>query len=255
MQPLTILKIGGKLLDDEKQLSSALTDFANISANKILVHGGGKRANELCQSLGIEPKSWNGRRLTDAPTLKVVTMVYAGLINKEVVSQLQSLNCNAVGVSGTDGNLILANKREKGAVDFGFAGDVKKINTNLLTHLLESEITPVFCAITHDGKGQLLNTNADTVATELAVSLAHSFAVTLKFCFEKKGVLLNPKDDTALIDKLDLDMYHQLRQSAVISDGMIPKLDNAFAAKKAQVFKVMICGASGINQNEGTEIC
>ena len=255
MQPLTILKIGGKLLDDQKQLSSALSDFSNISTAKILVHGGGKRANELCQQLGIEPKMWNGRRLTDASALEVVTMVYAGQINKKVVSHLQSLDCNAMGFSGADGNLILAKKRAAGAIDFGFAGDIEKVNTDLLIRLLENGITPVFCAITHDGNGQLLNTNADTIATELAASLAPHFAVTLKYCFEKKGVLRNPNNDASFMDQLNWELYQQLQQAEIISNGMIPKLDNAFAAKKAQVSKVMICGRDGINGNEGTEIC
>ncbi|MEO1259083.1 MAG: acetylglutamate kinase [Bacteroidota bacterium] len=255
MQPLTILKIGGKLLDDEKQLSSALADFANISTKKILVHGGGKRANELCRQIGIQPNMWNGRRLTDAPTLEVVTMVYAGLINKQVVALLQSLQCNAMGFSGTDGNLIYAKKRAAAAVDFGYAGDVEKVNTHLLMTLLKNGITPVFCAITHDGKGQLLNTNADTIATELAAALTPHFAITLKYCFEKKGVLLHPQDDSSFMDKIDMEGYQQFKDSGIISAGMIPKLDNAFTAKKAQVDKVVICGTSGIKANEGTEIC
>lgn len=255
MNQLTILKIGGKLLENEPKLKSALTDFSLINTPKILVHGGGKRASQLCEKLGIEPKMWNGRRITDEPTLEVVTMVYAGLLNKKVVSQLQAIGCHAMGFSGADGNTILAKKRALGEIDFGFAGDIVKVNKNLIISILKNSITPVFCPITHNGKGQLLNTNADTIATCLAIALADHFKVNLKYCFEKKGVLTDSDNDHSFIEHLNETTYQNHLQTGIISDGMIPKLDNAFSAKKAGVASVMVCGLEGIQQNKGTLIC
>jgi acetylglutamate kinase len=251
---LTILKIGGKLLDDEVQLGSALATFANIQGLKILVHGGGKKGSEISRRLGIEPQMVEGRRITDAATLEVVTMVYAGLMNKSVVAKLQALGCNAIGMSGADGSAILSKKRGAGAIDYGFVGDVENVNNSLIINFLENNLTPVLSPITHDGQGQLLNTNADTIARCLAVSLAQNFDVTLKFCFEKNGVLLDPTDDTSVLASLDDETYEQHKKTGGISEGMLPKLDNAFAAKNGGVREVWVCGVEGIAKQFGTLI-
>jgi acetylglutamate kinase len=195
-----------------------------------------------------------GRRITDAATLEVVTMVYAGLLNKTVVAKLQALGCNAIGLSGADGNAILSKKRDAGAIDYGFVGDVENVNNSLITSFLENNLTPVVSPITHDGQGQLLNTNADTIARMLAVSLAQNFEVTLKFCFEKNGVLLDPSDDASVLPSLDSVAYEQHKAKGVISEGMLPKLDNAFAAKNGGVREVWVCGVEGIAKQFGTLI-
>lgn len=254
MKQLTILKIGGKLLDDDAQLGSALSAFASIKGPKILVHGGGKKGSEISRRLGIEPQLVDGRRITDAATLEVVTMVYAGLLNKTVVAKLQALGCDAIGLSGTDGNAILSKKRGAGAIDYGFVGDVENINNKLIINFLENKLTPVVSPITHDGRGQLLNTNADTIARCLAVSLVQDFDVTLKFCFEKNGVLLDPTDDDSVVPSLDFETYEQHKARGVISEGMLPKLDNAFAAKNGGVKEVWVCGVDGIFEEKGTQI-
>jgi acetylglutamate kinase len=246
MLKLTVLKIGGKLLDDEAQLRKALADFSQIAGAKILVHGGGKKGSELSRQLGIEPKMIEGRRITDAAALEVVTMVYAGLLNKTVVSYLQALGCDAIGMCGADGNAIMARKRPVGLIDYGFAGDVEMVNNNLIVNLLGQNLTPVFSAITHDGQGQLLNTNADTIATSLAVALSHDFEVTLKFCFEKMGVLLHPDDENSVIPALEAGQYARYKAEGIITEGMVPKLDNAFAALNAGVVEVVICSRDGI---------
>ncbi len=258
MKKLTILKIGGKLLDDEVRLNEALADFSKIEGAKILVHGGGKKSSELSRQLGIEPKMVEGRRITDAAAMEVVTMVYAGLLNKTVVARLQSLGCDAIGLSGVDGNAILAKKRPVKTIDYGFAGDVEMTNKKLIINFLNQNLTPVFCAITHDGQGQLLNTNADTIATTLAVALAQDFDVTLKFCFEKNGVLLDPADENSVIEKLLPADFARYKSQGIISEGMIPKLDNAFAAVAAGVAEIVICGRGGISPDsfqKGTTIC
>jgi acetylglutamate kinase len=258
MQQLQLIKIGGKILEDKSQLHDSLSDFSKISGPKILVHGGGRKSDELCLKLGIEPKMIQGRRITDEDTLEVVTMVYAGLLNKNVVGILQSLGCNAIGMSGADGNAILCRKREKETIDYGLAGDVERVNSSLLSSLLQNGITPVLCSITHDGKGQLLNTNADTIATELAKAMAPYFEVKLTYCFEKKGVLSDPNDDTSVINKLNWETYKTLKARGVITEGMIPKLDNAFAAQKAGVQSIVIGSPSSIHpesSDKGTEIC
>ncbi len=254
MKQLTILKIGGKLLDDDAQLDSALAAFANIESPKILVHGGGKKGSEISRRLGIEPQMFEGRRITDAATLEVVTMVYAGLLNKTVVAKLQALGCNAIGLSGPDGNVILSKKRGAGAIDYGFVGDVETVNNGLIINFLENNLTPIVSPITHDGSGQLLNTNADTIARMLAVSLAQNFKVTLKFCFEKNGVILDPTDDASVLPSLDFETYEQHQKTGVISEGMLPKLDNAFAAKNGGVREVWVCGVEGIFEQKGTQI-
>jgi acetylglutamate kinase len=255
VKQLFILKIGGKLLDDDSRLDAALRAFASVGGAKILIHGGGKKGSEISSKLGIEPKMVEGRRITDAAALEVVTMVYAGLLNKTVVARLQALGGNAFGICGADGNAILAKKRAAGAIDFGFAGDVETINNALIINFLENGLIPVFSPITHDGTGQLLNTNADTIAQKVAVALAGDFKVSLHFCFEKKGVLLDPNDEASTLPKLDATSYGRYRTNGVISEGMIPKLDNAFAAKTGGVSEVRIGGVEGITSGSGTLIC
>ncbi len=255
MKKLTIIKIGGKLLDDEAAWKEAMKYFAKIKGAKILVHGGGKEASKICQKLGIETKMMEGRRITNSATLDVATMVYAGLLNKKLVSHLQSLGVNAMGFSGADGNLITSQKRLVDKIDYGWVGDVKNINTALIISLLSQNIVLVFCAITHNGQGQLLNTNADTIASVLASNLAKTYQTTLKFCFEKNGVLKDPLDDQSVFKTLAKTSYLQQKKEGIISAGMIPKIENALAAKQAMVSKVMICGVDGIYHLKGTEVC
>jgi acetylglutamate kinase len=250
---LYIIKIGGNIIDDEKKLSSFLKEFAAIESKKNLVHGGGNLATKLAEQLGIEQQLVDGRRITDAETLKVVTMVYAGYINKNIVAKLQGFNCNAVGLCGADGDIILAHKRKHPVLDYGFVGDVDAINIDLINDLLEKNIAPVFASITHDGQGQLLNTNADTVAQELAKALSKVFEVTLIYSFEKAGVLMNADDDSSVINKINPVSYKELKQKQVIFAGMIPKLDNAFTALNSGVSKVIIGKAENLRQLiEGT---
>jgi acetylglutamate kinase len=241
---LTILKIGGNVLDNVPLLQSMLDHFAQFKENKILIHGGGKIANVLMKQLGIEPKMVNGRRITDEKTLEIVTQVYAGLINKNLVSQLQARNCNALGLTGADGNTIPAVKRPVKNVDYGFVGDVDTatINYKIIEGLLDLELVPVFAPLTHDGKGSLLNTNADTIASSLAIALARVFRVKLIYCFEKNGVLSNPDDENSVITQIDEKAYTNFKNEGIIHSGMIPKLDNAFAALKAGVTEIIICG-------------
>ncbi|PHI18475.1 acetylglutamate kinase [Lewinellaceae bacterium SD302] len=254
MQQLTIIKIGGKVLDDQDQLDAVLADFSAIRGRKILVHGGGKKASRLCEQLGIQPRMHAGRRITDAATLEVAVMTYAGVLNKQVVGRLQGLSCNAFGLSGVDGQAIVANKRPVGLVDYGFAGDVEWINEKLIAGLMELDVVPVFCAISADRSGQLLNTNADTIATLLAIALTQQYAVTLKFCFEKAGVLADPDDETSVLATLNSEEYTASTKAGNIYEGMIPKLDNAFAAKNAGVERVLVCGLDGILVDAGTKI-
>lgn len=237
---LNIIKIGGNIINDELALESFLKDFAVLEGPKLLVHGGGKRANEISEVLGLHPKMIAGRRVTDEATLEVVTMVYAGLLNKKITAQLQKLNCNALGLSGADANCILAHKRMVAEVDYGFAGDVDAINAEFITLLLQNNVTPVFCAITHDGNGQLLNTNADTIASEIAIALSDFYEVTLNYVFELKGVLENIADKNSVIPHINMKKYEQLIEDGVISEGMIPKLHNCFNALKRGVQKVNI---------------
>lgn len=255
MKKLSIIKVGGNLINDELKFDQAIKSFSLLPGPKILVHGGGSMASSLCQTLGIEPIVKEGRRVTDLNTLEIVTMVYAGLINKKIVSRLQKYDCNAIGFSGADGNMIQSVKRPVTKIDYGFVGDIDCINSDLLIRLLEEKITPVFCAITHDGQGQLLNTNADTIASTMAKELSTHYDIELKYCFEKDGVLVNPLDDDSMMAELGYTTYLEYRQHGIISDGMIPKLDNAFSAKKDGVSKVVVCGINGIVSNKGTIIC
>lgn len=240
MSTLLVVKIGGNIIDDEKKLSSFLHDFASIEGPKILIHGGGKLATRLADQLKIPQQMVDGRRITDAETLKIVTMVYAGYINKNIVAQLQSFGCNAIGITGADGNAMLAHKRNQGTTDYGFVGDVDQVNAPLLQNLLSQQITIVMAPITHDKKGQLLNTNADTIAQELAKSLSRHYDVQLVYSFEKSGVLLDAEDDSTVIPSINPSYYHELKSQQKIFAGMIPKLDNAFAALEQGVRKVII---------------
>lgn len=249
LKPLSIIKIGGNIIDNSNDLSEFLTDFSNIEGNKILVHGGGKSATKMAQNIGLTPHIIDGRRITDAPMLDVVVMIYAGEINKKIVAQLQAYNTNAMGFSGTDGNLIQSTKRNHPTIDYGFVGDVQKVNTPLLETLINNGIVPVFCAITHDGKGQLLNTNADTIASELAIALSQVFDVTLNYCFEKPGVLFDSEDDSSVIENINQELYSKLKAEKAIHSGMIPKLDNCFNSLSKGVQKIKI-GHHSMLQNK-----
>ncbi len=239
-QSLKIVKIGGNIIDDEVALNSFLAQFSKLESPKILVHGGGKMATQLAKTLQIEVKMVDGRRITDAATLDVITMVYAGKINKNIVAKLQSYKCNAVGFSGADGNTIVSQKRPVQTIDYGFVGDILKVKTKVVEALLEHNITPVFCAITHDEKGQLLNTNADTIASELAIGFADLFTTELYYCFEKNGVLQDVNDDNSVIEHMNITTYEHLLEEGIISEGMLPKLNNCFHAIHKNVGKVCI---------------
>lgn len=248
MAKLYIIKIGGNIIDDENKLFPFLKEFASIDEHKILVHGGGKLATRLAEQLKIPQQVIEGRRITDTETLKIVTMVYAGYINKNIVAKLQASNCNAMGLCGADGDTILAHKRQHPVMEYGFVGDVDTINTSLINGLLKKKITPVFAPITHDQQGQLLNTNADTIAQELAKGLSSDFEVTLIYSFEKSGVLLNVEDESTLIPVINPASYKKLKTEDKIFAGMIPKLDNAFAALNSGVGKVIIGKAEKLKE-------
>jgi acetylglutamate kinase len=258
MESLYVIKIGGNIIDDELLLIAFLKKFAAINSKKILVHGGGKLATKLAEKLGLPQQMIEGRRITDAETLKIVTMVYAGYINKNIVAQLQSMQCNAMGVTGADGNSILSHKRVKAGIDYGFAGDIDHVNAAWFIQLLLNEQTLVVAPITHDGKNQLLNTNADTIAQEIAKSLSGFFEVVLIYSFEKSGVLKDVENENSVIEKLHLGYYKELKETEKIFAGMIPKLDNAFKAIDAGVHKVIIGKGQELDQlitgNSGTTI-
>ena len=239
-KPLSIIKIGGNIIDDPTELYQFLKDFSKIEGNKILVHGGGKSATKMAQSIGLTPQMIDGRRITDKPMLDVVVMIYAGEINKNIIAQLQANNTNAMGFSGADGNLIQSTKRNHPTIDYGFVGDVQKVNTSLLETLINIGIVPVFCAITHDKNGQLLNTNADTIASELAIALSKVFEVTLNYCFEKLGVLTDVDDENSVIQNINQELYSKLKAEKAIHSGMIPKLDNCFNSLSKGVQKIRI---------------
>ena len=243
-QQLHIVKIGGNIINDAVALESFLKDFSALEEPKLLVHGGGKKATELSESLGLNPKMVAGRRITDEATLELVTMVYAGLLNKNITAQLQKLNCNAMGLSGADANCILSHKRIVADVDYGFVGDVDLVNSQTINMFLQNNITPVFCAITHDKNGQLLNTNADTIASEIAVAMSDFYEVELNYIFELKGVLSTIDDKNSVIQHINFEKYEQLVETKIISEGMIPKLHNCFNALKKGVQKVNIGDAS-----------
>lgn len=239
---LFIIKIGGNVIDNSENLYHFLKDFTALPGHKILVHGGGKVATQLSETLGIEAKLVDGRRITDIETLRVVTMVYGGLINKNIVAQLQRFGNNAIGLTGADGDFIRTKKRPIKTIDYGFVGDIDEnsIKTQNIISLMDAGFTPVFCALTHDGEGQLLNTNADTIASALAVALSKSFQTTLIYCFEKKGVLKDINDEDSLIKEIDPQRYEDLKIKQIIHSGMLPKLDNAFTAIACGVKAVII---------------
>lgn len=255
MDSLNIIKIGGNVIDNSENLYHFLKDFKDLPGYKILVHGGGKIATQVADSLGIESRLVDGRRITDVETLRVVTMVYGGLVNKNIVAQLQRFGTNAIGLTGADGNLIKAKKRPVKTIDYGFVGDIYdgSVNTEGINNLLKAGFAPVFCALTHDGDGQLLNTNADTIASALAVAMAGVFDTTLIYCFEKKGVLMDIDDEESVIREIDPVRYEELKIKQIIHSGMLPKLDNAFTAIACGV-KAVVIGRSddlgNITQNK-----
>ncbi|MCW3786118.1 acetylglutamate kinase [Plebeiibacterium sediminum] len=254
MQEITVVKVGGKVVETPESLQSLLNDFVALPGLKILVHGGGRSATKIASQLGVETKMVDGRRITDLETLKVVTMVYAGLVNKNIVASLQALGANSVGLTGADLNLIRAVKRPVKEIDYGYVGDVESVQVNELMDLINKNVIPVVAPLTHDGKGNMLNTNADTMASSLACALAEHYKVNLVYCFEKKGVLSNPDDDDAVIPVLTHKLFKEHQQSGVIAEGMIPKLDNGFNAIKAGVAKVNITNTEGLKGglNTGT---
>ena len=239
-EKLSIVKIGGNVIENKTELEKFIELFSDLEGLKILVHGGGKLATQLASKLGIESKLVGGRRVTDAETLDIIAMVYAGLTNKNIVAQLQSRGCNAIGLSGADGNSIQAHKRPIKDIDFGFVGDINGVNSSAISNLISSGFIPVFCAMSHDGKGQLLNTNADTIASELAIGLGDKYTTTLYYCFEKPGVLMDVADDTSVVKHIDNKKYKELLSTGIIADGMLPKLENCFHALNNKVTTVCL---------------
>ena len=240
MKTLKVIKIGGNIINNEDSLLTFLKGFSSLKGPKILVHGGGKLASDLSNKMNIPVQLIDGRRVTNAETLDIITMVYAGKINKNIVAKLQSFGCNSVGFTGADGNTIIANKRSEAPVNYGFAGDVVKVDISILKVLINNNVANIFSAISHDEKGQLLNTNADTIASELAIAFSKDYRVELYYCFEKKGVLKRTDDENSLIKKINNQTYKELKKSNIINDGMIPKLDNCFYALDHNVSKVCI---------------
>ena len=251
MEQLFVIKIGGNVVDDPEALQQFLTSFAAITAKKILVHGGGKIATKIGEQLGIQPNYINGRRITDEQTIDVVTMVYGGLVNKKIVAKLQSLQCNAIGLTGADLNIIPAVKRPVKDIDYGFVGDINviEIGTKNLQLLLANNFTLIIAPLTHDGNGQMLNTNADTIASSLAVALSINYCVRLIYCFEKSGVLENVEDENSAIPLITKTKYQQLLAGKKLFDGILPKIDNAFAAIDNGVQEVLIGHANDLLQN------
>ncbi|MCH7408350.1 acetylglutamate kinase [Belliella sp. DSM 111904] len=243
---ISIIKIGGNVIDFPEKLDEFLFLFSRFPGKKILIHGGGVLASKFGESMGVMPEMVDGRRITDKDTLDIVTMVYAGLINKQIVAKLQKLKQNALGLTGADGNLIQSKKRPVKKIDYGFVGDIKAVNTDLLESLLEKDIVPVICAITHDKKGQLLNTNADSISSEIAVAMSSKHTVNLYYCFNKAGVLIDEKNDESIIPLINEEIYKELKNEQVIHSGMIPKLDNAFAALHKGVNHVWIGKAENL---------
>lgn len=251
---MTIIKVGGKIVEEKETLNKLLSDFSGISGRKILVHGGGRSATALASRLGIETKMVDGRRITDNDMLEVVTMVYGGLVNKNIVAGLQARGMNAIGLTGADASTMLSDKRPVKDIDYGFVGDVKAVNVEFISSLLDSGITPVLAPLTHDGNGQMLNTNADTIAGETAKAMASKYDVTLIFCFEKPGVLLHEDDDNSVIPHITHNDFSLLVENGTISGGMIPKIQNAFKALQAGVTSVLITKASALDTLTGTTI-
>jgi len=254
-EKLTIVKVGGAVVEDEQQLAQLLRDFSVIPGRKVLVHGGGRRATKVAERLGIETHMVGGRRITDADMLEVVTMVYGGLVNKQVVARLQATGVNALGLTGADADVIRSHKRPlKDGIDYGFVGDVDVADGAMLSRLIEAGIVPVMAPLTHNGEGCLLNTNADTIASETAKALADFYDVTLIFSFEKKGVLRNPDDDESVIPTITRSDFERYRSDGAISGGMLPKIENALSAVEAGVSRVIITLATAIDGQHGTII-
>ncbi len=258
-EKVTIVKVGGAVVEDEVQLARLLSDFSAIEGRKVLVHGGGRKATKMAERLGIETKMVNGRRITDGDMLEVVTMVYGGLVNKNLVARLQAQGVNALGLTGADANVIMSRKRpvkmvDGSPVDYGFVGDVERADGSMLSRLIEAGITPVMAPLTHDGEGNILNTNADTIASETAKALADIYDVTLIFSFEKKGVLSNPDDEESVIPVITRTLYNKYKDEGIISGGMLPKIENALNAVESGVEKVLITLATAIDGQHGTVI-
>ena len=254
MEKLTLVKVGGKIVEEKESLDALLASFNSLDGLKVLVHGGGRSATKVAEQLGIETKMVNGRRITDEAMLKVVTMVYGGLVNKNIVAKLQSMGLNALGLTGADLGYMTSDKRPVKDVDYGFVGDVKKVDSDILADLIAKGVVPVLAPLTHDGKGNLLNTNADTIAGEAAKALAKHFDVTLVFCFEKKGVLRDENDDDSVIENIGKADFEKYVADGTIQGGMIPKLENAFAAIDAGVKQVVITKADQLGKNTGATV-
>ena len=254
MERITVVKIGGNVIDNPAALERFVERFAALPGAKILVHGGGKLATRLAERLELEVRMVDGRRITDKGTLDVVTMVYAGLVNKQLVASLQAAGCNALGLSGADGNAVTARRRAPGPVDFGFVGDIERVDSELLRRLLEAGIVPVFCAIMHDGRGSLLNCNADSVASAVALGAARIAPSDLVFCFEKRGVLRDPDNDASVIPEITAASFEELRRTGVVSRGMLPKIENALRAVADGVRSVVIKHADDLLSEQGTVI-
>lgn len=254
LNKLTIIKVGGKIVEEEDSLKQLLHDFSKIEGFKILVHGGGRSATKIAEQLGIESKMIDGRRITDSKTLQVVTMVYGGLVNKNIVAGLQSLSINALGLTGADMDIIRSDKRPVKDIDYGFVGDVKTVKADVLKLLIDQGIVPIIAPLSHDGRGHMLNTNADTMAAETAQAMSQYYDVSLVYCFEKKGVLMDENDNDSVITQLDKTSYRKYVQEGIIQGGMLPKLENAFQSIEKGVREVVITQASEIGKNKGTRI-
>ena len=248
MENLSIVKIGGNIIEDENALNTFLKLFANLEGQKILVHGGGKRATAIASKLGITSQMINGRRITDAKTLEVITMVYGGLVNKNIVAKLQAEHVNGIGLTGADINSVKSNKRPVKDIDFGFVGDVEKVDYKSINKLITANFTPVFCAITHDGKGQLLNTNADTVASQVAIAMSYLYKTSIYYCFELNGVLKDINDEKSVVKNLNLKHYQELLKQGIVADGMLPKLENCFDALRNGVNTIKMGNTSMLTQ-------
>ena len=249
MDKLQVVKVGGNVIENRESLNDFLVDFTKIRGAKILVHGGGKEATQMAHKLNVPVQIIEGRRITDAANLEIISMLYAGKINKTIVALLQAYKCDSLGLTGADGNSIVAEKRSSKPIDFGFVGDVISVNSALFNLLLNQKITPVCCAITHDKNGQLLNTNADTIASEIASSMSAYYEVTLSYCFEKKGVLKKLMDEDSVIPSINLNQYEYLKKEGIINEGMLPKIKNCFEALKKGVTKVRIGNSKMITES------
>lgn len=254
MEKLTLIKVGGKIVEEEASLKKFLSNFSKVEGHKVLVHGGGRTATQIASKLGIESVMVGGRRITDIETLKVVTMVYAGLVNKSIVASLQALGLNSTGLTGADLNYMISEKRPVGEVDYGYVGDVKKVNAEILSELISKNVIPVLAPLTHDGKGNMLNTNADTIASEAAKALSKFFEVSLVYCFEKKGVLYDENDDESVIEEITKEKFEKYVKDGIINGGMIPKLENAFNAIEAGVKEVIITSADSLAKGVSTRV-